>query len=137
MKRLLSIIAVVLAAVSCREPMSVEEFIAGEGPYRFSVDMTDSSAVYDFDFYTRVDARHSECPPEVLLMVRWLSPVDSVMQENVYLPIHSGQVFQPYRADMVPSVYGVWKLEVSCPYAALVPGFRGLGLITKKRHGTR
>ena len=43
----------------CREPMSVEKFVKGEGPYTFFVDMGDSTAVYDFDLYTRVDAQSS------------------------------------------------------------------------------
>jgi hypothetical protein len=36
--------------------MSVERFVGGEGPYTFFVEMGDSTASYDFDFYTRVDA---------------------------------------------------------------------------------
>ena len=40
----------------CKEPKSVEKFVKGEGPYTFFVDMSDSTASYDFDSYTRVDA---------------------------------------------------------------------------------
>ena len=35
---------------ACREPASVEQFLPGEGPFTFPVSMTDTAAVYDFDF---------------------------------------------------------------------------------------
>lgn len=137
MRRILSIVVFALALASCREPSSVEQFVPGDGPFQFSVDMSDSLAMYDFDFYSRLDTKPSECPSSLLLMVRWISPVDSVFRENVYLPVRSGEVYQPYRADVVPSIYGRWTLVVACPEASSVKGFRGLGLVTVKRHGTR
>lgn len=115
--------------------MSVETFIQGDGPFEFTVDMTDSLAVYDFDFYSRVDA--PECPSDLLLMIRWISPLDSVFRENVYLPLHPGEVYEHYRPDVVPSAYGEWRMVVACPEAQGLEGFRGLGLVTVKRHGTR
>ena len=35
--------------VSCRQPVTVDDFRAGEGPYVFAVDLSDSTAAYDFD----------------------------------------------------------------------------------------
>ena len=136
MRRILPILFLLILA-SCREPMSVETFIPGDGPFRFKVDMTDSLAVYDFDFYTRVDSAPEECPGSLELKIRWVSPREEEFREIVYLPLHSGEVYEPYRADSVPSVYGEWTLIVATPSADAVKGFRGLGLVTKKRHGTR
>ena len=137
MRRILPIVIFMLALASCREPMSVETFIPGDGPFEFTVDMTDSLAVYDFDFYSRIDSRPEDCPGSLLLMIRWVSPADSVFRESVYLPVRAGEVYEHYRADVVPSVFGEWKLVVACPEASAVKGFRGLGLVTLKRHGTR
>ena len=137
MRRVLSIVVFMLALASCREPMSTETFVAGEGPYRFKVDLSDSLAVYDFDFYSRVDIHPEYCPSFLELKIRWVSPDKEESREIVYLPLYSGQVYEHYRADMVPSVYGEWTLIVAAPDAASIKGFRGLGLVTKKRHGAR
>ena len=137
MRRIIPIIILFATLTSCREPMSTETFIPGNGPFRFKVDMTDSLAVYDFDFYTRVDAAPEECPDSLELKIRWVSPQEEEFREIVYLPLHSGGVYEPYRADSVPSVSGEWTLIVATPSAEAVKGFRGLGLVTKKRHGTR
>ena len=137
MRRLIPIVLLFMALASCREPMSVETFIPGDGPFEFTVDMTDSLAVYDFDFYSRLDTEPAACPGSLLLMIRWVSPTESVYRESVYLPVKPGEVYEHYRADVVPSEYGEWKLVVACPEASAVKGFRGLGLVTLKRHGTR
>ena len=80
-------IAILLCVLltGCREPMSVEKFVRGEGPYTFFVDMADSTASYDFDFYTRVDApldslRKMQALP---LQVTWTSPSFHVFREDV------------------------------------------------------
>ena len=123
-----------LALLSCKEPLSREYFVPGEGPYEFSVSMTDTSAVYDLDFYTRVDAM--AFPPETALEITWTAPSDSVFRETVYLPL-SAEVYAPYRKACVPSEYGVWKLTVAVPEAKFIGEFRGLGLVVKRSHGTR
>ena len=69
----------------CKEPMSVEKCVEGEGPYTFFVDMSDSTASYDFDLYTRVDApvdslRKLAALP---LQVTWTSPTFHVFREEV------------------------------------------------------
>ena len=136
MRRVIPILFLLILA-SCREPMSVETFVPGDGPFEYAVNMTDSVAVYDFDFYSRIDARPEDCPGSLLLMIRWVSPTECVYRESVYLPVQPGEVYEHYRADVVPSEYGEWKLVVACPEAASVKGFRGLGLVTLKRHGAR
>ena len=129
-----AILLTLLLAISCAEPLSTKRFVGGDGPYVFPVDMTDSTAAYDLDFFTRLDGR--EDPPFVELLVRWTSPSDSLFRETVYLPMDgprrafSRQIVQPYRADVRPAEPGVWTLSVSAP--SKPAGFRGLGLVVRK-----
>lgn len=131
---LLILLSLVLLAVSCREPRSAEFFIRGEGPYVFTLDMTDSTAVYDLDLYTRIDAR--EYPTQLPLSISWKAPSDSLFTETVYLPVNGTSLFShdayaPYRAGVLPSPRGVWTLTVTVPSAP--EGLCGMGLVVKKQ----
>lgn len=136
MRKVAVILAAIGLAVSCKEPLSTEKFIRGEGPYSFTVDMSDSTAVYSLDFYTRVDAR--DCPPSLPVMISWTSPSDSVYSEGGELPlfgrrsVFSTDVYAPFMADVSPFESGVWTLGV-VPLAQLPEGFRGLGLVVSKK----
>ena len=123
----------------CREPMSVEKFVRGEGPYTFFVDMVDSTAAYDFDFYTRVDApldslRKMQALP---LQVTWTSPSFHVFREDVYLPMEgktslfSRQVRAPYRAGVRPEEWGPWQVVVRVQDPP--EGLCGMGLVVHRR----
>lgn len=128
MKRLLPILVVFLAVFSCREPASVEVFVPAPGPYTFTVDMQDSTAVYDFDLYTRIDA--ADVPVQIQLVLRWTSPSDSVYRESVYMPLDGRDVYVPYRSGVQPYECGLWELTVAVPSAP--EGLRGMGLVTRK-----
>ena len=127
---------ILLAAValSCHRPSSTEEFIRGEGPYLFIVDLSDSTACYNFDLYTRIDAL--DYPADIRLDVTWKAPSDSVFKETVYLPVTEGasrfshEVYAPYRAQTVPAQWGVWTLEIAVPERP--QGLCGMGLVTRK-----
>ena len=129
------LLSLLLLAVSCREPVSVESFLRGEGPYVFTVDMTDSTAVYDLDLYTRIDAR--ECPAQIPLAIIWKAPSGPSFTETVYLPVgratssFSHDAYAPYRAGVVPSDWGIWTLTISVPSAP--EGLCGMGLVVKKQ----
>ncbi len=141
MRRAIPLILIFLSVLSCREPMSVETYIHSEtGPYAFSVDMSDTTAVYDLTIYTRLDGPHRylESDFETPLTIYWRSPSDSLYSETVYLPLegedenfYSRQLMVPYREDVSPVEAGVWALTVTLP--SPVPGLRGLGLMTTKR----
>lgn len=141
MRRAIPLILIFLSVLSCREPMSVETYIHSEtGPYAFSVDMSDTTAVYDLTIYTRLDGPHRylESDFETPLTIYWRSPSDSLYSETVYLPLegedenfYSRQLIVPYREDVSPVEAGVWALTVTLP--SPVPGLRGLGLMTTKR----
>ena len=138
MRKSLYILFSLLILTGCREPMSVEQFVKGEGPYTFFVDMADSTATYDFDFYTRVDApqdslRKMQALP---LTVTWTSPSFHVFKEEVYLPIEghlslfSRDVRAPYRAGVRPGEWGPWQVTVRV--ADPPKGLRGMGLVVAR-----
>lgn len=132
MKNLLPLFALLLLA--CSQPRSTETFIRGIGPYEFTVEMTDSTARYDFDLFTRIDA--SEYPSALPLNITWKDPAGSVFAESVRLPVSRGgaffsqEAYVSYRADVIPAEYGIWTLTVTVP--APPEGLRGLGLVTRK-----
>ena len=139
LKRIIIVLLSLAALAGCREPMSVEKFVKGEGPYTFFVDMSDSTAVYDFDLYTRVDApldslRKMTALP---LQVTWTSPSFHVFREEVYLPMEgktslfSRQVRAPYRAGVRPSEWGQWQVVVRVPDAP--EGLCGMGLVVERK----
>ena len=139
MHRPLYILLALFLITSCREPMSVEKFVKGEGPYTFFVEMSDSTASYDFDLYTRVDApldslRKMAALP---LQVTWTSPSFHVFREDVYLPMEgktslfSRQVRAPYRAGVRPEEWGQWQVVVRVPDAP--EGLCGMGLVVERK----
>lgn len=123
----------VLLLAACEEPSSVETFIPGDGPYEFTLDMTDTTAVYNLDLYTRVDvSAMQEIPADMPLLIQWESPSDSLLREKVYLPL-SAEVYEPYRGGVSPVEAGVWTLTVYAPSAP--EGLRGMGLVLTKVKG--
>lgn len=141
MSKPLSYLLVLLLAFACREPSSVEQFIAAPGPYEFQVEMTDTTVSYDFSFYTRLDGYPSELQAahELPLRITWISPSDSVFTENVFMPLKgqstlfSRQVLQPYRTNVRPVQPGLWTLTVTVPYSGGRELLRGLGLTVSQR----
>ena len=136
MRRALLFLLAGILAVACREPLSSEDFITGEGPYVFSFQLNEGAS-YDFDFYTRVDARYQELSSvaELPLDVFWTSPSGTTLKERVYLPLSgfgsrfSRQVCHPYRAGVRPREYGRWTLSVTA--TDTIP-HTGLGLVVRK-----
>ena len=139
MRRASYILLFFLLLTGCKEPMSVERFVKGEGPFTFFVDMSDSTATYDFDFYTRVDAPLDSLRKlaALSLQVTWTSPSFHVFREDVYMPMEgrtsffSREVRAPYRADVSPEEPGPWTLSVRVE--DIPEGFCGLGLVVKRK----
>ena len=141
MKKVFILILSALLALACTEPLSTEQFVLGGGPYVFPVDMTDSTATYDFDLYTRLDGDHEDLATlkGTLLRAEWRSPSDSVFVEKIYLPLDgtrrsyfSRQVYVPYRADMKPVQPGLWTLTFRQEDRMQMVPLRGLGLVVRK-----
>ena len=123
-----------MAAAACSRPTSTETFLRGSGPYTFTVDMADSTAAYDFDLYTRVDAAGD--PGSILLNITWKAPSDSAFTESVYLPVSQGaspfsrDAYAPYRAGVVPVENGIWTVTVAVPRPP--EGLCGMGLVVRR-----
>lgn len=141
MLKRLPYLLLLLLAFSCREPRSMEQFIAAPGPYTFRVDMSDTTVTYDFSFYTRLDGYPTELQAarELPLVITWISPSDSSYTEQVFMPLKgqstlfTRQVLQPYRERVCPVEAGQWTLSVAIPYSASREILRGLGLTVSKR----
>ena len=139
MHRLQYILIILFILTGCREPMSVEKFVKGEGPYTFLVDMSDSTASYDFDLYTRVDAPMDSLRKmtSLPLTVTWTSPSFHVFKEDVYMPMEgqgsffSRQVRVPYRAGVRPTEWGQWVIAVRVNNPP--EGLRGMGLVVERK----
>lgn len=130
-----------LSLAGCREADSYEQFVrAGKsegGVYVFALDLSDSSAVYDLSFYTKVDAPLMAIEKERAQMpveISWITPSDSVcMQETVYLEYGSkAPSAQDYRSAVRPFPLGQWTLRLR----PLDPpsGIRGIGIICKRNN---
>ena len=139
MRRAPYILLLLLLLTGCKEPMSVERFVKGEGPYTFFVDMTDSTASYDFDLYTRVDAPMDSLRKmtSLPLTVTWTSPTFHVFKEDVYMPMEgqgsffSRQIRVPYRAGVRPTEWGKWVIAVRVNNPP--EGLRGMGLVVERK----
>ncbi len=130
MKRILLLCVLLPVVFSCREPRSMEYFQGGEGPYVFTLQLTDTTAAYHLDFYTRIDGDAQELPADLPLHISWRSPSDSLFQETVYLPL-SREIYVPYRSGVRPREWGEWTLRVSP--RSLPEGWQGLGLAISKQ----
>ena len=143
-KALLILAAAILAA--CGRPVVVESFVgaadAPEGVYSFSADMTDSLSVYDISFYTRIDARRSRAESLDLRIVL-AAPSGTVYSESAKMPLRpakGGGYFSrtslaKYRSGLRPVESGIWKIEIRVQDPP--EGFRGFGLVTRRKDGTR
>lgn len=134
LRRISILLFVLLLALSCREPRSTETFVRGTGPYVFTVEMADSTATYDFDLYTRIDA--ATAPAELPLKVAWKAPDGTLFTESVYLPVSgnssffSHEAYAPYRSAVVPSQWGTWTVTVTL--LSVPEGLRGMGLVVRR-----
>lgn len=130
-----ALVCAILMSSSCSEPQWEESFlrvdeISYDGRYYYTLDFSDSTALYDVIFYAKYERQPEEA--SFPLTVRWVSPSDSTFSEKVYMRTDSQTV--PYRMSISPWEYGEWELSV---LAAKVDGILGLGVINKKRDGTR
>lgn len=138
----IALFAVILGAVACTRPSSVEEFRKYSqrdslGRYCFVMDFSDSTAMFDVSFFTRIDCRPAvfrsmgDIPVEVL----WTSPSGLNYGETVYIPrdshsrstAFSKEYLSPYRKGLVPDEHGKWTLALTVPLERR-SGLRGMGV---------
>ena len=133
----LAVLALGLALPACREPDSLELFVrqdeARDGVYVYSLPLKDTTAAYDFWFYSRTEHNALE---SLQLNIQWLAPSGEAFSETVYMrridPKGSKEL---YRSGMVPTQAGDWQLSVRP--VGVDGDFLGLGVICKKQDGTR
>ena len=141
LRSIVSLALLALLAIACQEPLSTEQYVLGGGPYVFTVDMSDTTATYDFDLYTRLDGEPEDLISlqGTLLRAEWRSPSDSLQTEKIYLPLkgqyntyYSKQVYEPYRTGVRPAEAGIWTLSIRQEDRSQVVPLRGLGLVVRK-----
>ena len=139
-RRLGAVLAVLvfgLALSGCMVPDTQEQFVrkdmARGGIYVYTLPLTDTTAAYDFWFYSRTEYRKLE---SLQLNVQWLAPSGDGFSETVYMravdPKGSKEL---YRSGMVPAEAGDWQLSVRP--VGVDKDFLGLGVICKKQDGTQ
>lgn len=142
-------VAVAFSLFSCSEPQSYEEFVRTgskdeDGLYRFTLNMSDSLAVYDLSFYSRIECGNGKLAElrDFPLDITLQSPSGRKYWEKVYFPVHqsskgsnfySHQYILPYRSGIIPDEAGEWELAVRIDADGHIPGFRGLGVILEKK----
>ena len=131
----LAVLALGLALSACREPDSLELFVrqdeARDGVYVYSLPLKDTTAAYDFWFYSRTEHNALES-----LQLKWLAPSGDGFSETVYMrSVEPKGSKELYRSGMVPAQAGDWQLSVRP--VGVDGDFLGLGVICKKQDGTR
>ena len=134
---LLSALSLGWALTGCREPDGWETFLrrdaARDGVYVFSLPLADTTAAYDFWFYSRMGRRPLE---NLQLNVQWLAPSGEGFSETVYMRrVEVSGTRELYRTGMVPAEAGDWQLSVRPVGAG--EDFLGLGVMFRKQDGTR
>ncbi len=134
-------------AASCAESEYESVFIktsekGADNLYTYSVDMQDSTCVYDLSLFTKVDRSEfsSSTIPNIRLDIRLVSPSKREFEETVWIlkdnfsfkEENSTDYDLPYRTGLVPVEFGVWDMYVAVPEEDKITGFRGLGLQVKK-----
>ena len=130
-------LACACALAGCREPDGFETFARREaarnGVYVFSLPLADTTAAYDFWFYSRTEYNALE---SLQLNIQWLAPSGDGFSETVYMrSVEPKGSKELYRSGMVPAQAGDWQLSVRP--VGVDGDFLGLGVICKKQDGTR
>ena len=135
----LAFAALCLSAVlpGCSRPEDMEVFVprqeARDEVYVFALPLQDTTAAYDFWFYSRSDSRPVE---NLRLNVQWLAPSGNGFSETVYMRrVETGGSRELYRSGMVPAEAGEWQLSVRP--VGVDEDFPGLGVVCKRHDGTR
>lgn len=133
-----------LLAASCARPSSREFFVLRENAeygdtYSFYLDLSDSSATYGMDFFTRLERNGFKALPmeDILLDLRWFSPSDSIFTDTASVRIGDYSEESYFKRDIVtgysgrldiPEV-GQWRLKARILNDS--EAIRGLGVVLK------
>ena len=130
-------ILLLLLAVACSNPKSVETFVPtdeNEAAYRFTLDLSDTMLVWNLGFYGRIDGTREELEglDALPLTVCFTAPDGTQYGEKVQVPLHrdtplSLSFDETYRRGMKPVMPGAWELTLTAPDAP--EGLTGVGII--------
>ena len=126
----IGLLMVLAAACACSQPSSREYFVRsdGSGEYSFELEMSDTLALYDISFYTRLDERQADTLAGFPMAIVWRSPSGRFFSESVWYP--ADKVLVPYRSGFRPPETGLWGLSVTLPDPHR--RMRGLGVVCAK-----
>ena len=144
------VIGVLSASCTCTEPYSQEDYVKTRkrdksGRYEFVLDMPDSLKRYDLDLIVVMDCgkkRFSSFENASVNML-WVSPSGQLFNETVWLSrkdLSSRTLFSRlfevrYRAGLVPTEYGNWKLYIALKEDVLSTySIPGIGIRLKKKN---
>ena len=130
MKRFLILVLALVALAACSEPAVRDIYSPGRGVHDFAVELTDTTALYDFEIYT--PALRSDYDKPLRLEISWEGPSSEVFRETVYYPglkRHGSR--EKYRTGVCISNPGTWKISI-VPYNA-PQDLSGLGLLVTRR----
>ena len=123
--------------VACSNPKSVETFVPtdeNEAAYRFTLDLSDTTLVWDLGFYGRIDGTREELEglDALPLTVCFTAPDGTQYGEKVQVPLHRDSPLslsfdETYRRGMKPVMPGAWELTLTAPDAP--EGLTGVGII--------
>ena len=107
---------------------------ARDGVYIYTLPLKDTTAAYDFWFYSRTSGVRLD---NVQLNVQWLAPSGDGFSETVYMRgVDARGAKEAYRSGMVPAQAGDWQLSVRP--VGVDAELLGWGVIYKKNEdGTR
>lgn len=131
--RIILATACAIALSACTRPTQWEEFrTAPRDSYDFTINVEDSLVLYDFSFYTKLDASVKKTVYPLKLDIQWVSPSDSCYSETAYMNVTAKEVTENrYRTGLSFPSCGKWTLRVGV--SPQTKEFRGLGLIWKEQ----
>ncbi len=152
MNKVIPAFALLMAVVSCSRPSSYEPFVVREkaeygDTYIFNLDLSDSTASYGLDFYTRLQRPAFGTFPadSISLDLRWISPSDSViLSDTTFIRVAQPVDSSYYSRDFISGYcerlslpeHGIWRLKARVLNDS--EAIRGLGVIfTRMENGTR
>lgn len=135
MNRLICLILLAFSFLSCEFRSEDASFVsnrkAGSGVYTFKLDLSDSLKVYHLSVFSRTRTKSIQ---NLEIDFSWISPSGVVSNEKVYMrevTIRGDK--ELYRDEIMPSEYGLWRLEAR-PRCSL-KDIEGIGVVLG--YGTR
>ncbi len=151
LKHLCYIVILSLSIYSCKQPMFEEYYVDSKqidsnGVYHFSLDLSDTTLLYDMSFYLSLHCSNKDFEHfnGLGLSITWRSPLDSIYREKVFvtknMQIASNSFTKnletDYRLGMRPIHRGVWHMGIR-PIATNYYKINGIGIrLTKRKYGT-